>query len=253
MNGQIRIAHDDIPGFMPAMTMSFDVPDSRLLDSVMPGVRVRFSLTRTDESLRIVALAPIHPGEPGEGGEVGVSGVSGDLEGAAPQPLEQAFDFTATDQAGRRFALADLRGQAVLLDFIFTRCPGPCPILTHSHVTLQQSLPSEVAARTHFVSVTLDPSFDTPARLRSYAEMRHANLASWSFVTGPPPEISEIVNAYHVGSVRKPGGEIDHVVATFLIDPRGRIVRRYLGLEHSPREILDDLRRALRLTSPGSA
>ncbi|MFQ5699722.1 MAG: SCO family protein, partial [Myxococcota bacterium] len=250
VDGQIRIAHEAIPGFMPAMTMTFDVPDSKLLDAVEPGAQVRFSLARSEESLRIVALERIGSGE---AGTAGVSGVSGVLEGAAPAPLEQAFDFEATDQAGRPFALADHRGQAVLLDFIFTRCPGPCPILTSSHVSLQHSLPSDLAARTHFVSVTLDPSFDTPARLRGYAETRHANLESWSFVTASPPEIAKILDAYHVGSVRKPGGEIDHVVATFLIDPQGRIVRRYLGLEHTPEEILEDLRRALRPASPDSA
>jgi protein SCO1/2 len=229
---QIRIAHDEIAGFMPAMTMSFDVASAELLAGVEPGARVAFSLERSASTLRITALE-VTEGE----AAAAVSGVSAQQ----PPPPELAPGFRLTDQDGRELALADLRGNAVLLDFVFTRCPGPCPILTTSHVALQRMLPPAVAARTRLVSVSLDPSWDTPERLREYGAARGARFENWSFLTGDPDVVQELLSAYGVGTVRQPDGTLDHVVATFLIDPDGRIVERYLGLEHDPRAILADL------------
>jgi protein SCO1/2 len=233
-NNQIEIAHDEIPGFMPAMTMSFDVASPEILAAVEPGMKVRFELERRATTLRITDLEVT-----GQGG----SPVEG---GLLDQPTpDLAPGFRLVDQAARPFALDDLRGQAVLLDFIFTRCPGPCPILTSSLVTLQRRLPANVAARTRFVSISLDPEYDTPERMRDYAEKRGVSFDNWSFLTGDPDEIQRILDAYHVGTVRKPDGSVDHVVVTFLIDPAGRIAARYLGLENPPEKILDDLREVL--------
>jgi len=132
----------------------------------------------------------------------------------------------------------------VLLDFIWTRCPGPCPILTGLHVKLQQQLPPALRERTQFVSISLDPVRDTPAVLRDYAKTRGADLAGWSFLTGPPDEVDAVIKSYGVGSAKAPDGQIEHVVATFLIDGAGRIARRYIGLEgHDPAELLRDLER----------
>ena len=232
---QIRIAHDDIEGFMPAMTMNFDVASSDLLQAAGPGDRVRFALERSATLLRITAIENLGP-----------SGSSGARLGMAAAPADEpAPEFTLTDQEGEPLALADLRGGAVLLDFVFTRCAGPCPILTSAHVSLQRKLPADVAERTRFVSVSIDPEYDTPARLKSYAEERGADLASWSFVTGDPEQVREILRDYHVGTIVQPDGTLDHLVITFLIDPEGRIARRYLGLQQPEDAIVADLREVL--------
>jgi protein SCO1/2 len=230
---QVKIAHEEIPGFMPAMTMSFDVASPELLDGVTVGARVRFTLERSATRLRITELEILEPGKAGAAG------------GLAPDPPEEAFDFRLVDQRGEPVSLSELRGRAVLLDFIFTRCPGPCPILTAAHVGLQRSLPDAIAERTRFVSITVDPGYDTPTRLREYAEARGADLSTWSFLTGEAARVDEVLRRYHVGSVRQPDGTLDHVVATFLIDPEGRIVRRYLGLDHPSEKILEDLEEVL--------
>jgi protein SCO1/2 len=230
---QVKIAHEEIPGFMPAMTMSFDVASAELLVGVTVGARVRFTLERRGTRLRITALDVVAPGPSGETGSI------------APAPPDEAFDFRLVDQRGEPLALSDLRGRAVLLDFVFTRCPGPCPILTTAHVGLQRRLPAELTGRIHFVSISVDPAYDTPDRLREYAETRGADLSTWSFLTGEVPDIEEVLRRYHLGTIRQPDGSIDHVVATFLIDPEGRIVERYLGLEHAAAKILGDIEEVL--------
>jgi protein SCO1/2 len=130
-----------------------------------------------------------------------------------------------------------------VLDFIFTTCQGPCPMLTSAHVTLQRSLPPELRARTRFVSISLDPVRDNPMALRAYGLKRGADLTGWSFLTGPPDTVAEVVKAYGVGTLRRPDGQIDHLVATFLIDGDGQIVQRFIGLEHEPEELLKALER----------
>ena len=173
-------------------------------------------------------------------GEAGSAGASGGFSDLA-QARDPAPAFDLVDQNGNRLTLADLRGKLVVLDFVYTSCQGPCPMLTSAHVTLQRSLPPELRARTRFVSISLDPARDTPMTLRAYGLARGADLTSWSFLTGPADTVAAVVAAYGVGSLRRPDGQIDHLVATFLIDGDGQIAQRYIGLEHEPEELLHAL------------
>lgn len=245
-DGQAVVQHEEIPGLMPAMSMNFDVPNPALLARLAPGQQIEFTLELRDRSFRITAARVLSEsaaaGAAGASGTHGVAGASGLLGGVAE--LDSAPAFRLTDQQGRAVSLADWRGRAVLLDFIYTHCPGPCPILTARHVELQRALPPALRARVHFASISLDPQRDTPEALRAYAEARGADLSSWSFLTGPPEEVSAVLRAYGIGAGRRNGGEIEHLVATFLINPEGRIARRFLGLEHSAQTLQTALRRA---------
>lgn len=233
--GQIVIAHEDIPGLMPAMTMNFDVVDRKLLETLTHGDAIDFDVEFTGKAY-IVTRATVR--------ERGVAtGGSGQLGNIAPAD-DPAPPFQLVDQDGNSRSLEEWRGKVVLLDFIWTRCPGPCPILTGLHVDVQRRLPEALRDRMRFVSITLDPVRDTPAVLREYAQKRGADLAGWSFLTGAPDVVDAVIKSYGVGSAKSPDGQIEHVVATFLIDPNGRIDRRYIGLEgHDPAELLRDIER----------
>jgi protein SCO1/2 len=227
---QVVIDHEDIPGFMPAMVMSFDVADPALLEQLQPGQRIRFELQHGEKSFRILSAVTISAGEAHE------DRISKLLEAAEPAP-----EFSLTDQAGAERTLSSLRGKALLVDFVYTSCPGPCPILTGTHVRVQQSIPDAVADKVWFASISLDPARDTPTALRNYAKARGADLRNWSFLTGEPETIDAVLTAYGVGAVPGKDFEIDHLVVTFLIDGKGRIVKRYLGLEHEAEELVRDL------------
>jgi protein SCO1/2 len=221
-NRQIVIAHDDIPGLMSAMTMGFDVADPALLDRTAAGQRIEFDIEVTKTLFRITAIRA-------EGVQAGA--VRHPTHSSLVNESEPAPDFALTDQDGKPVSLLSLRGQTLLVDFIFTRCAGPCPILTARHVELQKSLAPEVAPRVRFVSISLDPEYDTPERLGEYARARGADLSRWSFLTGPKDEVADVVHRWGVGTLRTPDGTLDHVVATFLVDSQGRIAHRWLGLE----------------------
>jgi protein SCO1 len=141
--------------------------------------------------------------------------------------------------------LASLRGKALLIDFIYTRCPGPCPILTGRHAQVQRELAPETRARVHFVSITVDPEHDTPEALASYAKARGADTASWSFLTGEPERVRDVLKRYGVFAQpsAKPG-EVDHVVVTLLVDAEGHVVKRLFGVEDSVAEVKQALEEA---------
>lgn len=238
--GQVVVAHEEIPGLMPAMTMNFDVADAGLLERLAPDQVIEFELEVTPKRYRILAARV--RGEAFGGPEAPrLAGVVVERE---PAPA-----FQLLDQDGRPLALAHQAGKAVLLDFVYTRCPGPCPILTGLLLDVQRQLPDAIRPRIHFLSVSLDPAHDTPAVLRDWAQARGLDLARWSLLTGSVPEVEAVLKEYGVGSVRQPDGEIDHLVVTFLIDGEGRIARRYVGLDHEPARIAADL---VRVAGAGS-
>jgi protein SCO1/2 len=239
---QLVIEHEDIPGLMPAMTMNFDVADATLLALAKPGEAVDFEVSYDGRSYRVTRLRPRE-------NAIVATSAKGPRTAEAVAGGDPAPDFRLLDQDQHAVTLASLRGFFVVLDFIYTDCPGPCPILTSSHVTLQRSLPPELRARTRFISISLDPEKDTPQVLRGYAAARGVDFATWSFLTGPPAEVAGVVSRYGVGTVRQTDGTINHLVITFLIDPNGQVTQRYVGLEHPPEELAGDLARLLQAST----
>jgi cytochrome oxidase Cu insertion factor (SCO1/SenC/PrrC family) len=111
-------------------------------------------------------------------------------QGSPREPLPVLFqvsDFTLTNQAGQPFSTADLRGKVWLAGIIFTRCGGPCPRMTQRLAELQAAIPASQPVR--FVTLTTDPTYDTPAVLNLFARRFKADPARWSFLTGSKTQI----------------------------------------------------------------
>jgi protein SCO1/2 len=230
--GQVLVDHEDMPGLMPAMTMNFDA-DPSLLASLEPGQRIRFELEHGPGTFRIRGITVVGEGEAGRSGAT-LSEVVSEAEPAPP--------FRLVDQDGQERTLASLRGRVVLVDFVYTNCPGPCPILTALHTEVQRALPADVAERVWLASISLDPARDTPEAMRAYAASHGADLGNWSFLTGDPETIGAVLRDYGVGIA--PGealGEIAHVVVTFLVDGEGNIARRWFGLDHRSKDVVAEL------------
>ena len=231
---QVVIDHEDIPDLMPAMTMNFEVPDPALLAALAPGQVIDFEVEFDGHAYRVVSARVLSQRPPPRDGPT--LGQIADLGQRAPE-------LGLLDQDGRRVAWADLAGRSVLVDFVYTSCPGPCPILTGVHAEVQRRLPAALRERVRFVSLTLDPERDTPEALRTYARARGADLATWSFLSGPPEDVFAALSRWGVARARGANGEIDHVVVTFLVDPDGRIARRWVGQDHGADELLTEIGR----------
>ena len=229
---QALIAHDEIMGLMPEMTMSFAIYDPVLLASLKPGDVIDFELTSQRGSFFITGATVVGRVDPREGwSRMG--------DGLVKSDTAPPFELAGT--SGEMVSLAGLAPKTLLVDFIFTRCPGPCPALTSTKVTVQRGLSPAARERIHFVSISIDPARDTPDDLRAYGEARGADLSDWSFLTGDEARVREVVAAYGVGTTSGADGELEHVLATFLIGPAGHIVKRYIGLDHEPKAIIADL------------
>ena len=112
---------------------------------------------------------------------------------APPLPvLGHVADFTLTNQDGQVTTLADLTNHVWVADIIFTRCAGPCPIMTAQMKSLQDALPP--ASQTKLVTLTTDPDYDTPPVMKKYGERFGANFNRWTFLTGTKAEIAGLAS-----------------------------------------------------------
>jgi protein SCO1/2 len=156
------------------------------------------------------------------------------IEGHAPE-------FVLMDQSGQPRALRDLRGKAVLLTFIYSTCADVCPLITAAMAGIQQRLAAADRPEVFFLSVTVEPEVDTPAILQAYAHHHGADLTSWAFMTGSPPAVEAVWQAFGLTVKRRAEGGVDHPVWTFLIDQEGLVRYRYLGGSLEVETVLDDI------------
>jgi cytochrome oxidase Cu insertion factor (SCO1/SenC/PrrC family) len=149
------------------------------------------------------------------------------------------------NQDGRRIRLSQYRGRALVLTFIYTRCPLPdyCPLMTDNFAEIEKELKASPAvyAKTHLFSVTVDPEYDTPKVLRAYANNHSADFQHWDFLTEDKDEVRRV--ATYFGMQYWPDGDqIVHSLRTAIIDPEGKVLKLYHGNEWKPLEIVAELR-----------
>jgi protein SCO1/2 len=235
-NAQVLIDHEDVPGLMPAMTMSFAVPDAEVLAGLARGQVIAFGLRFTGRSYEVESFEVVGAASP----EQGWRRLGDALVRTSPAP-----DFDLIDQSGEPVRSGTLQNRVWVVDFIYTDCPGPCPIQTARRVALQRRVPESFANRVQFLSFSLDPEVDRPAKLREYAEARGADLSNWSFLTGDREVLADLVRRWGVGSVRKQDGSIDHTLISFLVK-EGRIYDHYSMQPESEEQLFQDLLTLLR-------
>jgi protein SCO1/2 len=150
-----------------------------------------------------------------------------------------------TDQQGRPFRLADRKGKAVLVSFVFTTCNGTCPATTRELVRVQEVLQEAGfwGRRVEFVSITLDPANDTPETLARYAQAFGCDPKAWHFLTGEPERVERAWKSWDMWARRDPvTGALDHPSRVFLLDPRGHRREIYNLQFLTPEAVLEDVR-----------
>lgn len=154
--------------------------------------------------------------------------ISGGSDSAKTLPkVNVVSSFALIDQDGKMFGDEDLRGKVWVVDFIFTRCKGPCPLMTEKMAELQREFKGD--ERVHFVTITMDARFDSPKVMKEFAEERGADFSTWHFLTGNAEEILSIArNIFKVPADRDP--EM-HTTRFVLIDKEGFIRSYHDSLE----------------------
>jgi len=131
-------------------------------------------------------------------------------------------DFKFTTQDGSMLSKADLLGKVWVVDFFFTRCPGPCPVMSSRMAEISKEL--KKAKDVRLVSVSIDPENDTPAVLSAYAKRLNADPSRWSFLTGPKKEIDEFTTKGMLQVLATdPAGVPTHSTRFLVVDRQGRI------------------------------
>ena len=160
--------------------------------------------------------------------------------------IAPAPGFTLTSQDGAQISLADLRGKVVAVTFIFTRCTATCPVLTPMMSLVHDRLGPDFGTNVAFVSITVDPDRDTPDVLKLYAQMHGADVPGWSFLTGEPAAVQNVIRRYGVLASKTVDGDVEHSFLTSIIDRRGVLRVQYLGARFDPEEFCRDLVSLLR-------
>ena len=151
-------------------------------------------------------------------------------------------EFALTNQDGKRVTLDDLKGKVWLADFVYTSCPGPCPIISAHMARLQRTLPPEA----RMVSFSTNPENDTPPVLTAYAK-RFGAGERWTFLTGPKDEIYDLIEHGFMLPIAAPAGaQVIHSTRIMLVDKTGAVRGGYDGTTSEPdAQILADVRRLL--------
>lgn len=242
--GQVRIHHDEIPGFMPAMTMPFSIKDQNVISKLKVGNAVEGTLRVEEEDgavsdyelidLAVVATMSEAESTPGQELTVGLVGGEPTLT-IKPKTLdvgEVVPDFSMTDQDGKSLKLSDLRGDVVALTFIYTRCPLPdfCPMMDRkfSELSRRISLSPSRSGKIRLISLSFDPEHDVPDVLKKHAALRGATPPLWTYAVASHDELAKI--APKLGLIYGPGrDEIMHNLCTAVIDAQGKLARLDVG------------------------
>ncbi|WP_414663602.1 SCO family protein [Horticoccus sp. 23ND18S-11] len=243
--GILLVHHEEIPGFMPAMTMEFTAPGldlakfregqritARMTDRgadtyQLDGVRV---LSSPDDQAVIAAALALRQETSTRGKNV------------YREVGETAPTFTLYNQDGKATAFDHFRGKRVVLNFIFTRCPVAtmCPASTAKMMALQAAAKKAGVKDLELVSISFDSAFDTPPVLKAYAEARGIDTSNFSFLTGPENAIRDLLAQF--GVIAEPGENLfKHTLSTLLIGPNGKILHRVDGSTWAPEEFLNRL------------
>ncbi|MCH6257280.1 SCO family protein [Puniceicoccaceae bacterium K14] len=225
----LTVKHEEIPGFMPAMTMDFRVSEGDLANAKV-GEKIQARMIRDDDGgFRLIKIWPLD-----KKGMDKIEKANKALEkqmkkmstGRYLGPEDQSPEIVLYDQFGEIFASTRLKGKAFVFNFIFTRCndASMCPLSTSKMATLQR-MAKEQNVPLELVSITLDPKYDTPGVLREYADAYAIDGETFHFLTGPKSAVYSLIRALGVTALPNED-QILHSLATTLVGPSGEILLR---------------------------
>lgn len=241
----VTMKHEDMPGYMQGMTMEFKIKNAADLQTMKPGDQITGTLVVDDISSWVEVTAVT---------EGGAALTPTTIVPGEPKPGDEIPDFTLVNQDGKPVHLSQYKGKALALTFVYTRCPQPdqCTLMSNNFaaVDLELQKQPDVYAKTHLLTVSFDPEYDTPKVMRSYGASHTERYADekfehWEFTTGSAEEVKRIAEFFGLRYFKDSStGEeqVMHSLRMAVIDPNGKLVKLYRGNEWKPSELADDLK-----------
>jgi protein SCO1 len=245
---EITVNHGDIPGFMAAMAMPYRVKDPAVVQELEPGDKIAAEVVvgkdPSDYWLEDVRITD-------------KSGRSQIKPPATPQTLvpgERAPEFTLVNQDGRKIHLSDFAGKALLVAFIYSRCPMPnfCPRLSSQFARIHNELRKNPGdyGKTHLLTISFDPKYDTAAVLRKYGlaylDGDESGFSHWDFASTNPTDLRRLAQAFGL-EYEGEGNQISHNMIIVLIGPDGRVAK-FWSTDWTWTELMENLQLAAQAT-----
>ena len=242
------IEHEEIPGYMSAMTMPFTARNTNELIGLQPGDPVVFRLNVTANDSWIdklkKATAPV-AAEPPQREPIRLVRNVEELKIGDAIP-----DYHFTNELGQAISLSQFKGQALALTFMFTRCPLPnfCPLMSRNFSEVYKLVVAKSDAPTnwHLLTISFDPHHDPPAVLKAYAERYEYDPKKWNFVTGAMIDIDAITDQFGL-TISVQNDQWDHKLRTAVIDAQGRVQKILIGNQWKPDELAEEIVRAAQM------
>jgi len=236
---ELTVAHEDVAGLMPAMTMPFLVARSEdwIFGKIGPGDHIHATLVMTDHAeLQDISFT-----------KASNTASDGSSNLRIPEAGDDVPDFTFVNQSGKTIHLAQFSGKPLLLTFIYTRCPVPdfCPRMSRNFSEVLRQLQASPAAfaKAQLLSISIDPEYDKPQVLRDYGDLYVGNIdpgfKHWQFASASPAEVRKAADFFGL-SYNQNEGQIVHTLRTVLIGADGRIAKVYDGNQWKPAEVARD-------------
>src|SRR3984957_3286918 len=165
--------------------------------------------------------------------------------GADAEASNCLTDTTLVDQNGDKVSLSSLKGKPLVVDFIYTSCPGPCLMETAKLANVALRLGPDLGSKVTIVSISVDPEHDGPKQLLEYSRQQGADEKGWYFLTGGPGDVDRALAGFKLSRQVEPDGSVGHLVDMMLVGPDGRLIREYNGEVVKAQDIVDDVKKTL--------
>lgn len=244
--GEVTLDTDAIPGFMDAMVMPYKLKNARVLSELHPGDTLTATLLASDTSDVLDQIV-----------------IVGQAKADYPPPVqynpltpgESVPNFSFLNQSDKTIHLAQFHGKVLLITFIYTRCPlaSYCPRMSRNFAEIDKALAEDPSLykRTHLLSVSFDPAYDTPKVLRSYGgaytgKYTQETFRHWDFAAPPQKDLSKVLRFFLVGVTPGQSHTLNHSLSTVVITPDGKIYKWYPTNDWQPQQLLSDVKELLK-------
>jgi protein SCO1/2 len=245
----VTLAHEAIPGFMEAMTMPYKLKDPSVVSELHPGDTITATLhVKQDEGGyhdavldNIVIVAQARPE------------YKPTTQYHIPRTGDEVPDFRMLNQSGQTIHMGQFHGKVLVATFIYTRCPlaDYCPRLSHNFAEIDKTLAADPALyeKTHLLSISFDPTYDTPAVLRSYGGAYTGNYTKekfthWDFAAPPKKELDKVDEFFAVGVTPGEDKTLTHSLSTVVIGKDGKVAAWYPTNDWKPAEVVEAIKKA---------
>jgi protein SCO1/2 len=243
--GVVTIDTEAIPGLMGAMTMPYKLAQPGVATELHPGDHITARLRISSSASVLDQIDVTAQAKPD---------YKPDKFYNVPAPGQTVPNFKFLNQSGKTIGINQFRGKVLLVTFIYTRCPLPdyCIRMSRNFATIQHQLAAdpELYNKTHLLSVSFDPAYDTPKVLHSYGNaytVDHGGEAfsHWDFAAPSSSELDAVDQFFDVGVSPGSNSTLTHTLSTAIIAPSGKIFRWYPSNDWTASAVVDDIKQAV--------